>query len=212
MTPLASPPTGKLEVEYFAWEVHRPIIRVAAAAHQPNTFNASATTGRFRPLYALDGTVIPTLYGANHVDGALGESVFHDVPQGVRRWVIPRSSLYARVRAMLIPQRALQLVDLTGWAHKALRIPGRALVDCNPSEYPITASWAARFHRLPEYPDGLYWRSRQYDKSFALMLFGDRVSDQELNVILDETVGLWQGPGFDEVLAAAERAGVTIAR
>jgi hypothetical protein len=150
------------------------------------------------------------MYGSNNIDGALGETVFHDVPAGDERWSIPRTSLYARLRTVLIPQRTLQLVDLTGWAHKALKIEGRALVECSPDEYPVSALWAERFHDVAEASDGLYWRSRQYDKSFALMLFGDRVDSSELRVVFDETVGLWQGDGLDEVLAAAERANITI--
>ena len=155
---------------------------------------------------------MPTMYGANHVDGALGETVFHDVPAGRAAWAVPRASLYARLRSVLIPQRPLHLVDLTGWAHKALKIDGRALVDCEPPEYPVTAQWAERFHDHPAEPDGLYWRSRQYDRSFAFILFGDRVGMSELRVVLDETIALWQGDGLDEVLAAAERANITILR
>jgi hypothetical protein len=150
------------------------------------------------------------MYAANRVDGALGETVFHDVPSGGDAWLIPRAALYGRLRTLLVPQRPLRLLDLTGWAHKGLQIDGRGLVDCEPSEYPTTAQWAERFHSCAEAPDGLYWRSRQYDKSFALMLFGDRVAESDLRPVLDETIPLWQGDGLDEVLAAAERANVTI--
>jgi hypothetical protein len=211
--PLAAPPSGgALEVRLFTWVEQRPITRVCTASHQPNDFNPSDAPGRFRPFYCGDVQPVPTMYGSTSIDGALGETVFHDVPAGDENWSMPRASLYARLRTVLIPQRALKLVDLTGWAHKALKIDGRALVECDPHDYPVTALWAERFHDVAEAPDGLYWRSRQYDKSFGLMLFGDRVNTSELRVVFDETVGLWQGDGLDEVLAAAERANITIVK
>lgn len=209
---LALPPADPLEVAYYVWDEQRPLTRICQAAYQPNTFNPTAVTGRFRPIYCGAAEPIPTMYGANRIDGALGETVFHDVPTGGASWTIPRASLYGLLRTVLIPQRELQLVDLTGWAHKALRISGRALVECEPADYPTTAEWAERFHALSERPDGLYWRSRQYDKSFAFILFGDRVLSSELNAVLDETVPLWQGDGLDDVLIAAERANIAITR
>ena len=124
--------------------------------------------------------------------------------------VHPRATLYGFVRTTLIPQRALRLVDLTGWAHKALRIDARGLIDCEPDEYPVTAEWAEKFHQQAPDADGLYWRSRQFDRAFAFILFGDRVSEEDLVPVYDETVGLWQGEGLDDVRAAAEIANVTI--
>lgn len=208
--PVPAPPSGTLAVKYFDWDEQRPITRICAAARQPNSFNTGPHAGRFRPFNAGQPDPVPTLYGANHVDGALGETIFHDVPPGTAPWTVARATLYGRLRTILVPQRKLRLVDLTGWAHKALKIEGSALVACDPVEYPVTAQWAERFHELPTRPDGLYWRSRQYDRVFALMLFGDRVHERELRVIFDETIPLWQGDGLGEVLVAAERANVTI--
>jgi hypothetical protein len=150
------------------------------------------------------------MYGSNRLDGALGETVFHDVPADGGPWLVPRDALFGRLRTLLVPQRALSLVDLTGWAHKVLKLNGRELVECESSDYHITALWAKRFHALENSPDGLYWRSRQYDKAHAVMLFGDRVCQDDLHVVLDETIGLWQGVALDEVIAAAEDANITI--
>ena len=208
--PLPLPPDEPGEVGYYVWEAYRPIYRVCAAAYQPNSFNGGSAPARFRPFASGDADLVPTMYGSNRTDGALGETVFHDAPSNGREWTVPRRVLYARVRAVLIPLRRLVLVDLTGWAHKALRLDGRALVDCGPSEYEVTAAWAQRFHALNEKPDGIYWRSRQYDRAHAFILFGDRVASEELHVVFDETLALWQGIGLDEVLAAAERASITI--
>ena len=207
---LPPPPAGGVTARLFEWAALRPIVRVCSTDYPPNTFNPTAKSGRFRPFPAPPAVPIPTVYGSNQLNGALGETVFHDVPAAGGPWEIPRASLYGLVRTYLIPRRTLSLVDLTGWAHKALRLEGRALVECDPTEYPITALWAERFHNLAEEPDGLYWRSRQYDSAVALMLFGDRVGTNELEPVYDETIGLWQGQGLEEVLQAAEQANVTV--
>jgi hypothetical protein len=207
---LPDPPAGELDFGTRTWAAGRPFYRVYRDKFGPNSFNSSRSSARFRP-FPSSGNPIPTMYGSSRVDGALGESVFHDVPAGRGTWVIPRSGLLGQLRTMLVPQRKLELVDLTGWAFKRLGLRGRALVECEPAEYPITARWAERFHASKVKPDGIYWTSRQFDKAAAFILFGDRVERQELDVILDETVGLWQGEGLDEVLAAAELAGVTVA-
>ncbi|HEX8085462.1 MAG TPA: RES family NAD+ phosphorylase [Solirubrobacteraceae bacterium] len=209
---LPPPAGGPIAGKFYTWAAMRPITRVCDAAHLPNSFNPSDQSARFRPIYCGAPTPIPTMYGSNRIDGALGETVFHDVPPpGGGTWTIPRASLYGKLRSVLIPMRDLRLFDLTGWAHKALMLDGRALVECGPAEYPITAQWAERFHDLPEAPDGLFWRSRQYDKAYALMLFEDRVAVDELHVVFDETVALWEGVGLDELSVAAEAATVTIA-
>jgi RES domain len=209
---LAPPPVGQtLDVKYYVWDAQRPMVRVCSARHSlPNAFNPTGGQGRFRPFDCGTGNPVPTMYAANHMDGALAESVFHDVPAGGGPWSVPRASLFPLVRTILVPQRQLRLVDLTGWAHKALRLNGRGLIDCDPSEYPTTAMWAERFHDLNDHPDGLYWRSRQNDRCVAVMLFGDRVNGGELRPSFDDTIALWQGDGLDEVSASAERANITI--
>src|SRR3712207_173069 len=150
---LPEPPDGALDVTYQTWTRYRQIVRVCRAAELPNVFNRDDTPARFRPFSSGRTSPIPTLYGANDTNGALGESIFHDIPRGGGPWTIPRASLYGRLRAVLVPLRPLRLVDLTGWAHKGLKIPGRALVDSDPAEYPITARWAERFHQLDADPD-----------------------------------------------------------
>jgi hypothetical protein len=207
---LPSPPGGKLDVPMRAWARLRPIYRVGSAAYLPNAFNSTDTPGRFRPL-RVAGTIVPTLYGANRVDGCLGESVFHDVPANGGPWVMPRAKLYGYVRTTLIPLRELLLVDLAGWAHKRLRLDGRALIESGPADYAVTAEWARRFHDLTAAPDGLYWISRQFDGAQSVMLFGDRVDELDLEPVLDETLALWEGVGLEEVQVAAARADVTIA-
>jgi RES domain len=186
------------------------MFRVYDGCRLPNEFNTSGRSGRFRPIVAEGGVTVPTLYCSNCLNGALGESVFHDLPTGPTPRVIPRAALLGWVRTVLVPKRALRLVDLTGWAHKALGLDSRGLIECDAAEYPTTALWAKRLHDTADAPDGLYWRSRQYDRACAVMLFGDRVAPGDLHVVLDETLPLWEGMGLVEVLSTAAAANITI--
>jgi hypothetical protein len=207
---IPDPPAGELTFRTRTWAAGRPFYRVYRGKFDPETFNPTRGSARFRPFPA-SGSAIPTMYGSDKLDGALGESIFHDTPAGGGSWVIARSDLLGQLRTMLVPKRNLELVDLTGWSFKRLKITGRTLVECEPDEYPTTAAWAERFHSSKVRPDGIYWMSRQFDKAAAFILFGDRVASEDLRVVLDETLPLWQGDGLDEVLAAAEHADVTIA-
>lgn len=198
-----------MDVRLAIWSELRPLRRVCRLGYAANAFNPNRTPGRFRP-FDHRGQVVATMYGADQLDGAFGETIFHDVPTHGGPWHIPRETLFNQAYTTLIPRRNLELVDLTGWAHKRLRLNGRALAEAEPSEYAVTAEWAKAFHDLPEKPDGLLWVSRQFDRSLAVILFADRVSKADLHAVLDETVGLWQGLGLSVVLDAAARIGVVI--
>lgn len=60
--------------------------------------------------------------------------------------------------------------------------------------------------------DGLVWRSRQFNDSLALMLWGDRVSRfEDLQFDPDESpVPLFAGPGLEIVQGLANDFGITV--
>ena len=74
-----------------------------------------------------------------------------------------------------MPQRDLQLVNLTTDGLHRLKVPKAELVASAPIDYLDTARWAQALHW--QYPaiDGLLWMSRQRDRDQALVLFGDRI-------------------------------------
>jgi hypothetical protein len=193
------------------WPPGRIVHRVFAVGRAPNEFNPTASPGRFRPFTDRNGDIVPTLYAASTMAGALAESVFHDVPvDDGTEWVIPASLLSVLRHAELVPRRELSLVALTGWAFKRLRLRGRALVECGPEDYPQTATWAEAFYDLPSEPDGLLWRSRQFDDAHAVMLFGDRAGPTVLDPVAGSVGELGRGVGLHEVRVVAEHAGAVI--
>lgn len=204
------PPGEPLPIPTYRWKELRPIHRVINTGCNPKMMSAGPTPGRFRPIVARSGDLVGTLYGSNRLDAALAETVFREAPHDRGPWTVNRSSLLGRLRTMLVPLRDLTLADLTGWGHASLRLEGHVLTECDASAYPATTPWGQWFHDLPLKLDGLYWRSRRYDGGHVLMLFGDRVKQHELHVVIDETIALWEGVGLDDVLAVARAAKIVI--
>ncbi|CCG02208.1 conserved protein of unknown function [Blastococcus saxobsidens DD2] len=169
-----------------------------------------AHRGRFHP-FTPDGDTepLPVLYGVGDVDGAVFETVFHDVPtRGVKR--VPHAKLLHRVVVALAPKRDLTLVDLTSEGLRRLELTRGELIDSDARSYPDTAAWARALHAHPHGVDGLLWVSRQRDIGRALVLFGDRVQVEELEVAPEVPLTLGAGRGLDLVAEAAGRAGITI--
>ncbi|GAA4757915.1 hypothetical protein GCM10023328_47210 [Modestobacter marinus] len=167
--------------------------------------------GRFHPMTpAGHSDPLPVLYGASDVAGALGESVFHNVPvRGTKH--VPYALLLHRLVVALVPQRDLTLVDLTSPGLSRLGLAHGELIGSDPRSYPETAEWARALHDHPSQPDGLLWMSRLHNTSRALVLFGDRVPRDDLTAAPDSVpLTLGAGEGLTAVCLAANRAGITV--
>jgi RES domain len=194
------------------WEAGKEFHRCYEVSWRPWDFYAGDDEhrGRFHP-FVPDGDTepLPVLYGAGDFDGAVFESVFHDVPiRGVRR--VPRAKLLHRLVTTLIPTRDLTLVDLTSDGLRRLELAPEELTTCGAPHYPQTAAWARALHAHPHRVDGLLWVSRPRNTSQALVLFGDRVSVSDLALAPKVPLTLGAGAGLDAVCAAANRVGITI--
>jgi hypothetical protein len=191
------------------WKRGKSMIRCHNVQFGATEFNPGVGKGRFHPFSDLAGQVVATLYGASSIEGALSETVFHDVPvRGpVRR--IRRSSLRPLVVSTLASQRVLRLAQLHTTGLRRLQVSRAELIDSGSGSYPATLLWAQALHRCRDDLDGLVWVSRLHDTSRALMLFGDRVSRADLEVI-EPPLPLFAGRGFRKVRQAAEEAGITL--
>ena len=66
-------------------------------------------------------------------------------------------------------------------------------------------------HAHREHLDGIQWVSRQYDTALALILFGDRVQETELDAAPTAIpMPLALGLGFNNVQDLADQADITI--
>jgi hypothetical protein len=191
------------------WQAERPIVRVHPASYQPSQFNPGGQSTRFRPFTDADG-IVPTMYGASDFDGALSETVFHDLPHPAVGQVVTHAALYPLVRSLVLPTRDLQLVQLAGYGLDRLGVTREQLITSPPEEYEQTARWGEALYHTGKQPDGLLWVSRQYELSNAVMLFGRRVHEHELRFDYLDVLPLWTGTGLADVMQAAAQARITI--
>jgi RES domain len=171
-------------------------------------FNATASPGRFRPIRRR-GRIVGTLYGAGDDAGAISETAFHDVPVRAERPLLRASALTTLVLSTLAARRELSLASLHGHGLARLKVTRAELIDSDADQYPALAAWGQALHDCPAAPDGLVWRSRQYDDAYAVLLFADRVRRADLDVVTPP-LPLALGTGRDRVLELAERAGITL--
>jgi hypothetical protein len=199
------------EPRVHRWPAGTPIVRCHEAKMGATEFNTTAASRRFRPVLSTHGTV-PTIYGADMSAAALSETVFHDVPiRGAARR-IQRKSLTHMVLSSIVATRELRLVELHGSGLGRLNVRHAELIETSASQYPRTALWAQALYDHADGFDGLVWRSRQFNDSLAMMLWGDRVSrfDDLRSDPGQPPLPLFFGPGFEMVLELANESGITV--
>lgn len=192
------------------WPASDPIIRCHDVAMGATEFNPSNVSRRFRPV-TRGGVIVPTLYGSDLVQGALSETVFHDVPVRGRGRRVQRKVLIRMIRSTVIPKRDLVLAQLHGAGLGRLGVSHGELIESSSRHYVRTAAWGQALHDHADH-DGLVWRSRQFKDSYAVMLWGDRVDRfADLEADPDNApVLLFAGAGFDEVQQLADEGGITV--
>ncbi len=213
-SPVPDPPDFSTVVpHYVAWGASDPIIRVFNPAHGPTSFNSGfpdpGVHGRFHFFEDAAGAVVPVLYGSDHDDGAISETIFHDVPVAGAARTVLRSRLDDASIVTLRATRELTLVGLLGHGLRRLQIRATNLTDTEPGDYVRTVSWARAIHQAFPTVDGMVWMSRQFNASRALVLFGDRVGAPELGVVV-HAVPLRLGPGRARVDRAANESDILI--
>jgi hypothetical protein len=153
--------------------------------------------------------VVPTLYGASNIDGALSESIFHNVPVRGSERAVRRSSLRPMQVSTVASRRDLTLIQLHGHGLARLGVSRAELIDSEVRHYARTVAWAAALHERQKDADGMIWVSRKFDTAFGLVLFGDRVDRSDLEVV-EPPLPLFLGEGYDEIQRIAGLAGITV--
>ena len=190
-----------------SWVIHRIHLKI----YSGNEFNPGLKgNARFSPIKASGGASIPTLYGGTTFDCAAMETIFHDIPFSAGLKTFDKWKLTDQVYSQLTLKRDLKLADLSATALRKLGVQRNELIDTEKDKYPDTRKWAEAIHAVCPDAEGLLWVSRQDDRAFAVVLFGDRVAPADLlptggpySVSADVTI-------YTDVLALAERIGVDI--
>lgn len=153
--------------------------RVHRGEYGPAQFNdTDRGDARFSPL--LDpgsGTVIPTIYAAATVYGAIAEILFHDAPLPstgfIYDWERDRTS---SLRLSAIRLDSLRLVNLTSLGLRAAGLGVADLFGTEKPDYPRTRRWAQFIWQHCPTAQGLHWMSVRDNTCASLMLFGDRIA------------------------------------
>ena len=152
--------------------------RVHGAALNGTSFNPSPwSNARFSTLKRADSTVVPVLYAADTVEGALMETVFHEAPTPSAGAHLRRSEIADKnlVLSEIRTTMPLQMIDLTSTGLRRVGLTRPQVVDTDATAYPTTQALARHLYSACPTVCGIQWMSRQLDRSRAVMLFADRV-------------------------------------
>lgn len=185
------------------------IERIHDSRFEANAFNpglGSAT--RFAPLKPPSGSTIAHLYAAHGYECAAHETVFHEIQHDAANKTVAKAKIEPLMLSSLRLRRDLSLAslfqpDLNGW-----KIERSQLIDTFARAYGKTVKWALAIHAAHDV-DGLIWTSRRCDPATALILFGDRVAPNDLEVLTSTRIAA-SNALFSELRQFAGRAGITI--
>lgn len=182
--------------------------RVHDSRFAPDSFNPGGC-GRLHPFASAAGNPVPCLYAADSVAGSYTETVFRSIGQQSCMQV-PARRMRQYSYSLLSAGKELRLAHLGGDALARLRLTRAALLEPGPGSYAGTVRWAQAIHAAYPKLHGLAWISRQHDASVCLMLFGDRVAPQDLQVL--STTRLADAAGAALTDRVAMRLGIAVMR
>ena len=199
---LANPNVVELAAKTILHRVHAPVF----AGNDFNPCRGGLT--RFAPIRNRNGRCVPSLYAGNSVESAINETIFHEAPLTSGLKTVPLSAVESRNHSTLQIKRNLRLAglrapDLAKWG-----LSRELLIGGPPSQYKRTALWAQAIHAKFGNIHGLIWTSNLCDPDDSLLLFGDRVSDQDIEIVAERNGA--DGSFLLDVRNAGERAGIQI--
>lgn len=199
--PAKAPPRTRTIAPQDWWRVHP--FDPATGTYAPTAFNDSAKAdARFSPLLDAGGSVVPSIYAADRLEGALMESVLHNAPfpsTGYQHdFKLDRTGSYHA--SQIGTTRPLTLVDLTTPGLQAMGLVPSDLFESNKRDYPRTRQWADWFRAQCPTAHGLYWISRRYNESAVIVLWADRVDAGTLALVAaPEHVSRFEGTTLELV-------------
>lgn len=152
--------------------------------------------------------MVPVLYGAEMEDAAIAETVLQQSPEPGKRGAVYADKVAGMGIVSIAAKHDLLLIELCGHGLQKLRLLPEEITSTISNEYPRTVAWAKALHAAAPGAHGLLWMSHQFNTSKALMLFGDRVSDEDFTA--QRPMSLNVGRGRAMVMGAASHAGILL--
>lgn len=192
---------------FETWTAGQELYRVhkVAVDRAANTFNP-----RFghRTRFAFFGDPpVPVLYAGQSTEAAVAESLLHDL--GDLDGLLSPAHYLEYMVSRLSPARDLKLVRLHSDGLIRLGVEPFQLTDTDASHYPRTVRWAAATHDQTD-ADGLVWMSRRWNTERAVVLFGDRVREQDLVELLPPVHVFRTYPSFAWLEGLCGPLGITV--
>lgn len=157
------------------------------ATNNAHTFSHGWGDTRFSPITDAAGQVVDTYYLASTPDGAVMESILHDVliPGGLLDTAklvhhhLARIEMVGSVTAVSLHSNYLEKMGLS-------RID---MIERMPTEYGQTRPWGQAAYRQVTDAQALVYGSRRDDSSRCMMLFRQRLPPMPFRVLADDCVG-----------------------
>ncbi|MCY4095036.1 MAG: RES family NAD+ phosphorylase [Gammaproteobacteria bacterium] len=203
------PPLSLSNPNILSLQTNEVLHRIHDRTLRGNSFNpCKGGPTRFAPLFDASRKCVPSLYAAKSVEAAAFETLFHDIPPTANRKSVLRESIELRNHSTLMVRRPLRLARLHAPDLMKWEILRDQLLGSLPTQYDRTVKWAEAIHAQFSDVEGLIWTSNKYDEESALLLFGDRVSEMDIQV-----VAVRKGSDFSfvhDVREAGRRAAILI--
>ncbi|WP_300676058.1 RES domain-containing protein [Nocardioides sp.] len=150
------------------------LYRVHSSRFAPHQFNPGlGAPSRFAFFPDQHGVPVPVLYAAAAENGAVAETLLHDVP--LAGGYLDYDTYASTVMSRLTLTRPLRLAALHGLGLRRLHASADEVTSTPASRYGETVAWAHAAHAAGL--DGVAWMSRQCIDVLAYVFFGDRCAD-----------------------------------
>lgn len=176
MSRLVPAPPRPFSPAFETWPRGRTLFRVHSSRRRPGEFNPGV--GEPTRFAFFGEPVVPVLYAGGSAEAAVAESLLHDV--GMSDGLITHETYRGRLLSAVTPARDLRLVQLHSGGLLKLRVEPAQLTATSAAHYPDTVAWAAAAHACDPRADGLVWMSWRWNSQPAVILFGDRVDEGDL--------------------------------
>lgn len=158
-------------------------MRVFNTSRQANsaiTFNPGfGSNSRFAFFPSGNGQKVPVLYAAQTENSAVAESLLHYIPAS-GGLLYPRD-YQTKALGHFTVNRKLTVAGFRGLGLRQLGITAKQLTDTPAVDYHRTVRWAGAAHKTGF--DGVIWTSSKCNNLYAIMLFGDRATANDLSVL-----------------------------
>ncbi len=171
-------PAGPLTAETYLLDAGAHLYRLFT--NSPGRHAATFNPGLGAPTrFAFFGyPVIPVLYAGESEIAAVSETLLHDIP--AEGGALLPGDYANKVMGRLTARRPLRLAAFMATGFRTMGVSAEEVTRAPASRYRQTVRWAQAAHAAGF--EGIAWMSRQCDTEEAYVLFGDRVTEKDIEV------------------------------